>query len=184
MMEWRSRTRVVKFLGRAAILVCLIGAGWVFLPRLQASGASDHAWEVLVIAYPDGRDVSVTLGGAVKTLTAKGLCSVKWRKQVATLELDLSNLPAPAEAGWSGAQYVLWAVDKDRKVTNLGLVPIKGKQAKWKLQVPARIFGLLVTAEKNPQASSPSSNVALESLLPTDPNLVVPVFRVEVPLAS
>jgi hypothetical protein len=142
-----------------------------------------NGWELLVIAYPDGRDVDVTLGGGAKTLTSTGLCSVKWRKQVASLEVDLNNLPPPAEVGWTGEQYVLWAVDSDKHITNLGVVPMKGKDAKWKLKLPARIFGLLVTAEKNAQAASPSGDVALETLLPKDPNLVVPVFRVQVPLA-
>ena len=184
MTVWQSGSRANQILGRAVMVGCLAAAIWSLVPQLQATGVSDHGWQVLVIAYPDRRDVTVNLGGSVKTLTSKGECSVKWRKQVATLEIELRNLPAPAEAGWTGEQYVLWAVDKDKKITNLGLVPVKGKDAKWKLQVPARVFGLLVTAEKNPQATSPSANVALESLLPTDPNLVVPVFRVEIPLAS
>ena len=145
--------------------------------RLTADG-----WELLVVGYPDGRDVAVVLGGGAKTLTAKGLCKVKWRKNVATLELEVAGLPAPADAGWAGAQYVLWAIDNEKRIMNLGLVPVSGKEAKWKLQAPLRTFGLLITAEKNPQATSPSADVALESLLPTNPNLVVPAFRVNVPL--
>jgi hypothetical protein len=182
-MQRRNWKRVFGSVGQAALLACLLVAGWMFAPQLWASGISDQGWELLVVAYPDGRDVSVTLGGGARTLTAKGLCTVKWRNKIATVELEISNLPAPADAGWPGEQYVLWAADKEKHVTNLGLVPLNGKHAKWKLQLPARIFGLLVTAEKNPQATAPSPDVALESLLPTDPDLVLPVFRVEVPLA-
>ncbi len=67
---------------------------------------------------------------------------------------------------------------------NLGAVPHHGKSAKWSVQVPFRAFGLLVTAERDPKASAPSANVAMESLLPTDPDLVVPVYRVQVVLGS
>jgi hypothetical protein len=157
-----------------AILICSLA--------LRAEPLTADGWELLAIGYPDGRDVTVVLGGGAKTLTAKGLCKVKWRKDAAALELELDGLPAPADAGWAGAQYVLWAIDNENRILNLGLVPTKGKEAKWKMPVPLRIFGLLVTAEKNPQSTSPSADVVLESLLPTDPNLVVPVFRVTVTL--
>ncbi|MBI2819799.1 MAG: hypothetical protein HYX73_07455, partial [Acidobacteria bacterium] len=62
-------------------------------------------------------------------------------------------------------------------------VPTNGSKAEWTVQVPFRIFGLLVTAEKNSQAANPSTAVALESHLPTDPRLVVPVFRVDISLS-
>lgn len=143
----------------------------------------ENGWQLLAVAYPADRDVEVVLGGAEKTLTSKGLGKVKWQDNAAAVELKLERLPRPAEAGWTGAQYVLWAIDSDKRTMNLGLVPANGDKAEWKIQVPFRIFGLLITAEKNPQAAAPSTQVAVESLLPTDPNLVVPVFRVNLSLA-
>jgi hypothetical protein len=65
---------------------------------------------------------------------------------------------------------------------NRGTLPVNEGKVEWKGQVPFRIFGLLVTAEANAQAASPGTAVALESLLPTDPRLVVPVFRVNLAL--
>ena len=42
----------------------------------------------------------------------------------------------------------------------------------------------MVTAEQDPKASTPSEAVAMESLLPVDPDIVVPIYRVEVALAQ
>ncbi|MBI4463109.1 MAG: hypothetical protein HY647_00245 [Acidobacteria bacterium] len=167
---------------RAWVLVA-IGLVGLWVPSLPAGRLPNHHWEVLAVAYPPDRTVSVLLGGAERTLAAKGLCQVKWRDNVATLEIEIENLPAPAEVGKPGQQYVLWAIDSEKKIVNLGLVPWQGKQAKWKVQVPFRIFGLLVTVEGDSKAEVPSTTVALESLLLTDPFLIVPVFRVDVALA-
>ena len=169
--------------GRKRITVYL----WMFLfltTRLTAGRLSNQEWELLAVAYPADRDVSVVLGGAEKTLSSKGLCKVKWEENAATLEIEIQDLPAAAELGWPGQQYVLWAIDSEKRALNLGLVPLRSKEAKWKLQIPFRTFGLLVTAEKNAKAEAPSTAVALESLFPTDPFLVVPVMRVNVALAA
>ncbi|OFV99121.1 MAG: hypothetical protein A3H94_01050 [Acidobacteria bacterium RIFCSPLOWO2_02_FULL_60_20] len=176
---------VDKALGiNTAILAgCFVWIAMFSSPRLHAERLPENGWQLLAVAYPADRDVEVVLGGAEKTLASKGLGKVKWHDNAATVELKLERLPSPAEAGWSGAQYVLWAIDSDKRTMNLGLVPANGSKAEWKIQLPFRIFGLLITAEKNPQAAAPSTAVALESLLPTDPNLVVPVFRVNLSLA-
>ena len=100
----------------------------------------------------------------------------------AQLEIAIEDLPPAEKLGWPGQQYVLWAVDTDQRILNLGPVPLRGQGAKWKVQIPSRAFGLLVTAEKNPKAEAPSTAVVLESLLPTDPFLVVPVLRLDVSL--
>ncbi|MBI4442221.1 MAG: hypothetical protein HY649_02465 [Acidobacteria bacterium] len=167
-----------------AWLIVAVGLTGMGVSSLAAGRLPNHHWEVLAVAYPPDREVSVVLGGAERSLTAKGLGKVKWRDNVATMEIAVENLPAPGEVGKPGQQYVLWAVDSERRVVNLGLVPWRDQQqAKWQVQVPFRIFGLLVTAEDNPQAEVPGAAVALESLLPTDPFLIVPVFRVDVALA-
>lgn len=166
---------------RILALVCL----WFFLfpaVRLPAGQLPGNHWEVLTIVYPPDRDLLVALGGTEKTLTSKGTCNVKWHKDAAAMEIAIKNLPPVGEAGWAGRQYVLWAVDREKRTLNLGVVPVRGKDAKWKLQAPFRAFGLLITAEQDPKAAAPSAAVALESLLPTDPDLVVPVYRVDLPL--
>ena len=156
---------------------------WLISARgLFAEGLPNNRWQLLAVAYPPDREVSVTLGGSDRTLTSRGFCKVKWSDSAALLELELEDLPAPTELEWTGRQYVLWAVDSGKRTLNLGLVPLHGKQAKWKLRVPFRVFGLLITAENQPQAQTPSTAVALESRLPTDPRLVVPVFRVTLTL--
>ena len=53
-------------------------------------------------------------------------------------------------------QYVLWVIDSEKRSVRLGPVPLNKRKAKWKVQVPFRVFGLLVTAEENPQAEAPS----------------------------
>ena len=150
---------------------------------LAAGSLPNNQWELLVIAYPPDRDVSVTLGGGERTLTSKGLCKVKYEDEGARMEIEIQNLPASQAIGWPGTQYVLWAIDEEKRATNLGAVPMSGDNAKWDVRIPLRVFGLLVTAEQNAQASSPSTSVVLESLLPTDRYLVVPVFRVNIELA-
>lgn len=160
---------------------------WLLLIASGALGAGllpNNQWELFVVAYPPDRDVSVTLGGAERTLASKGLCKIKYENQGAAMEIEIRNLPASQAIGWPGTQYVLWAIDEEKRPTNLGSVPLSGDGAKWNVRIPLRVFGLLVTAEKNAQASAPSTAVVLESLLPTDRYLVVPVFRVNVDLAS
>jgi hypothetical protein len=163
----------------AGFFLFLLPAVW-----LPAGQLPEKHWELLTIVYPPDRNITVALGGAEKSLNAKGTCKVKWRKDAATLEIEIKDLPSMSDAGWTGRQYVLWAVDREKRTLNLGLVPVKGKDAKWELQAPFRAFGLLVTAEQDPKATAPSTAVALESLLPKDPNLVLPIYRVELALGS
>lgn len=162
-----------------AICLCLLLVG---AAAVSAGVLPNNQWEVFAVAYPPDRDVSVTLGGAQKTLTSRGLCKVKWENEAATMEIAIENLPSAQEVGWPGRQYVLWAIDEEKRMLNLGPVPLSGRGAKWKLRVPFRVFGLLVTAEKDAKAEAPSTAVVLESLLPTDRYLVVPVKRISVDL--
>ena len=165
-------------------VVLLAGCVALLLPaQVPGERVGENDWKLLAVAYPPDRDVTVVLAGAEKTLTAKGLCKVEWRGNAATLELEIQDLPSPSEVGWNGQHYILWAVNEEKRTVKLGLVPLRDKEAKWKVQVPLRVFGLLVTSESNQQAAAPSASVALESLLPTDPRLVVPVFRVSLKLA-
>ncbi|MBI4460953.1 MAG: anti-sigma factor [Acidobacteria bacterium] len=156
----------------------------LFASGLAAGRISEQQWQLLAVAYPPDKDVAVVLGGAEKTLTSRGVFQVKWQKDVARLDIAVENLPPAAKLGWPGQQYILWAIDHESKMLNLGPLPMRGESAKWQVQVPARTFGLLVTAEKSPKPQAPSSAVVLESLLPTDPELVVPVLRLKVPLLS
>jgi hypothetical protein len=151
---------------------------------LMAESISANQWRVFAVAYPDDRNVEVTLGGSMRTLTTRGVSTVRWSDGTAAVELKIENLPSPSETGLSGSQYVLWAIDEDSNPTNLGTIPISGKNVEWKIQVPSRIFGLLITAENSAQVTTPSAAVALESLLPINPDLVVPVFRVDVALVA
>ena len=150
--------------------------------EVSAGPLPDGRWDLLTISYPADRDVEIGLGGSDKTLTAKGTCRVKWQKGTASLAIEIRDLSSPAEAGWANQQYVLWAFDQQKHAINLGVVPLRGKSAKWSVQMPARAFGLLVTAEQDPKTSVPSPAVAMESLLPTDPDLVLPAYRVVVDL--
>ena len=172
----------MRRIGHIAAITCLLWTPAVTGAKLCGERLPDNGWRLLAVAYPPDRDVEVVLGGAEKTLLSKGLAKVKWRENAAAVEIEMENLPTPAEAGWTGQQFVLWAVGSEKQVMNLGLVPLNGKHAKWKLQVPFRVFGLLVTAEENAQASAPSAGVVLESRLPINPTLVVPVFRVDLHL--
>jgi hypothetical protein len=170
-------------LRRRALLISLImlaiggSAAW-------AERAGANAWRLLVVGYPDARDVDVRIGGSEKALKARGLARIKWRDGQASVQMEANDVPSPAELGKNGGQLVLWAVDQDRKIVNLGVVQQSGKKLKVKVSVPLRIFGLLLTAESDASAKAPGSIVALESRLPTNPDLVLPVFRVEVPLGS
>ena len=164
----------------SALMFCyLLLSSWSSAGQLPG-----NRWDLLAIAYPPGREVSVNLGGAEKTLSSTGAFRVKAKADSSTLEIEIKNLPAPDEVGWTGRQYVLWALDREKRVMNMGLVPVHGKNGKWSLQIPFRVFGLMVTAEQDPKATAPSDAVAMESLLPIDPDIVVPVYRVEVALTQ
>ena len=157
---------------------------FVLTSTLAAGRIDTQHWQLFAVAYPPNKDVTVILGGGEKTLTTRGLAKVKWEDNNARLQLEIQNLPAADSLGWAGRHYVLWAIDSEKKVLNLGLVPMSSKNANWQVQLPFRVFGLLVTAESNPTATAPGAAFVLESLLPDDPYLVVPVLRVEVTLAS
>ena len=161
------------------VYLCFSLLGAASLPAGKLPGGH---WELLTVAYPPDRDVLVALGGTEKTLTTKGICKVKWQNGSASLEIKVKDLPAASEINWAGRRYVLWAIDSAKRSVNLGPLPLNKKNATWKAQAPFRVFGLLVTAEQNPSAEAPSGAVVMESLLPTDPSLVVPVFRVDVAL--
>ena len=167
----------LRMLAFVCLCFFLLAAGTLTAGKLPG----DH-WELLTVAYPPDRDVSVVLAGAEKTLTTKGICKVKWQNGSASMEIKVENLPAASEIDWAGRRYVLWAIDSEKRTVNLGPLPLNKKNAKWKTQAPFRVFGLLVTAEQNPSAEAPSGAVVMESLLPTDPKLVLPVFRVDVAL--
>lgn len=153
-------------------------------PLAWGERASATAWKLLAVAYPDARDVDISIGGSEKALTARGKAKIKWREGAAVVEMEADQVPSPAEIGRNGGQLVLWAIDHEKKAVNLGTVKLDGKRVKASVKAPFRIFGLLVTAESDANAKSPSSAVALESRLPLNPNLVLPVFRVEIPLGS
>ena len=174
--SWKRHGRCILF---------VLSFYFLLPPALTRAGQlPGNRWDLLAISYPPDRDVTISLGGGEKTLTAAGTCKVRAKKESASFEIEIRDLSPAAEAGWTGRQYVLWAIDRDKRAVNLGVVPQRGKSAKWSLQVPFRAFGLLVTAEQDPKATAPGTAVALESLLPTNPDLVVPVYRVEVALAS
>lgn len=170
--------------GRGAAMLMALAALAVAVPQAWGERASATAWRLLAVAYPDARDVDISIGGSERALTARGRARIKWREGVAVVELEVDRVPSPAEIGKDGGQLVLWAIDQERKAVNLGAVQLSGKKVKASAKAPFRIFGLLVTAETDAGAKSPSSAVALESRLPVDPDLVLPVFRVEVPLGS
>jgi hypothetical protein len=163
-------------------LVMTLGILAASVARGERAGA--NAWRLLAVAYPDARDVDVTLGGSERALTARGLAKIKWREGAAAVDITADQVPSPGDIGKNGGQLVLWAIDQDKKIVNLGALQLNGKKLKAKAQAPFRIFGLLITAESDAAAKTPSSAVALESRLPVDPNLVLPVFRIEVPLGS
>lgn len=171
--------------GLCSMLCLVVVAFGMFAgPPARGERAGANAWRLLAIAYPDARDVDVAIGGSERALTARGIAKIKWRDGAAAVEMTADRVPSPGEIGKNGGQLVLWAVDQDKKTVNLGAVQVSGKKLKVSAKAPFRIFGLLVTAESDAAAKAPSSSVALESRLPTDPNLVLPVFRVEVPLGS
>ena len=170
-----------QFLLKCALPALSLGL-FLFSSCSWAGQLPGNRWDLLAIAYPPGREVAVGLGGAEKTLTSSGAFKVKAKADSSSLEIEVKNLPAPGEVGWTG-QYVLWALDREKRILNMGTVPVRGKSGKWSVQIPFRVFGLLVTAEQDAKAVAPSDAVAMESLLPVDPNIVVPVYRVEVALA-
>ncbi|MBI2818172.1 MAG: hypothetical protein HYX72_14655 [Acidobacteria bacterium] len=173
-------TRPRSLMSCIVVAVCLSALTGV----TGAGQLPGNRWDLLAVSYPPDRDVRVSLGGADKTLTASGTCTVKAKERAASFEIEIKNLPSTGTAGWTGRQYVLWAIDNEKRAVNLGLVPQRGKSVKWSVEVPFRAFGLLVTAERDAKATAPGPDVAMESLLPTNPNLVVPVYRVEVALAA
>jgi hypothetical protein len=169
---------------RRRMMLTLFAVVTALAPLAWGERAGANAWKLLAVAYPDARDVDISIGGSDKALTARGKAKIKWRDGAAVVEMEADRVPSPAELGKGSGQLVLWAIDQEKKAVNLGSVRLNGKRVKASAKAPFRIFGLLVTAEADAGAKSPSSAVALESRLPLNPNLVLPVFRVEIPLGS
>lgn len=142
-----------------------------------ASGAAEL--RILEIREPGGALLSfASLSGATEIVLrgtgaatgASAKLRVEGRAGTFELELngsDLRGLPPPSSLGHDFLTYVLWSVDPAGRASNLGeLVLEDGRAADWKIEVPARTFWLLVTAEPHFAASEPSGQAVLYSLAP------------------
>src|SRR5260370_41993353 len=99
------RNEPVKRISRQILIPILVGSFLLPAVRLDAGRLPGGHWEVLTIVYPPDRNIVISLGGVDKTLLAKGTCRVKWQKEMATLALEMKDLPSAAEAGFPRLQY-------------------------------------------------------------------------------
>src|SRR5262245_9914739 len=117
-MEMINRAK--RLCGLVCSLVIILGI--LANPSARGERAGANVWRLLAVAYPDARDIDVTIGGSERALTARGLAKVKWRDGAAAIEMTADRVPSPEELGKRGGQLVLWAIDQDKKVVNLGAV--------------------------------------------------------------
>jgi outer membrane protein OmpA-like peptidoglycan-associated protein len=79
---------------------------------------------------------------------------------------EFKHLPPPSSFGSEYLAYVMWAISPDRAPVNLGELARDGERAKIDVVRKRGSFGLVVTAERDPDVEQPAGEVVLESGVP------------------
>jgi hypothetical protein len=80
------------------------------------------------------------------------------------VELQVEHLAPPENLTPPKTAYVVWFQERGAEAANQGtLKPNKGLKAKFKSVTPLKTFDVLVTAESDPTAKSPSGPEALRA---------------------
>ena len=139
-----------KTLWTSAFLQCFL-----LLPMLQAASTEVT---LQVVRFPERRDVELTLLPTRRIPRASMKAKVKFEEGQSRIELSYDEMkPAGLFAG-DVTCYVLWVVNRDGGVENLGELWVRPGRDKdsLKFSTGLRTFALMVTAEPYYQVGQPS----------------------------
>ncbi len=139
-----------KIIWTSAFLQCFL-----LLPMLQAASTEVT---LQVVRFPEKRDVELTLLPTRRISRARMKAKVKFEEGQSRIELSYDEMkPAVLFAG-DVTCYVLWAVNRDGGVENLGELWVRPGRDKdsLKFSTGLRTFALMVTAEPYYQVAQPS----------------------------
>jgi hypothetical protein len=140
----------------------------VFL-SVSAAYAADRT--VYVLQFPPDQDVSLNLYRTGATDKIEGSADVKHhfkktKSRTTRVELTVKGAPAPSSLKPELQAYIAWAVDAKGGFTRLGL--LAGKELKVETELQS--FGIVISAEADPQATTPKGVFVLESEFPQKKN--------------
>ncbi len=127
----------------------------------QASPPEAGKRFVLVIQYPFDQKIKLPLFRTGALEKVDGEATVR-RKKSTVVEVELADAPQPSSVKPEYQAYVLWAVEANGNLVNLGAFEKNRAEVTTRLQA----FGLVVSLEPDPRAAKPKGLFVLESHLP------------------
>ena len=114
---------------------------------------------------PDKRTTTIEFRGTALTPKAEGHARIETSSAGIKVEAHVRSLGPAEKIDPEQLTYVLWAVTKDGKATNLGELVIKNGDAKLTTSTDLRSFAMMVTAEPYFAVKVPSDRIVLYNVL-------------------
>jgi hypothetical protein len=77
------------------------------------------------------------------------------------IKVDVEHMATPQQLTPAHQNYVVWVQPKGQPPKLAGELKVNDTKAKLETTTPAKVFDVLVTAEDQPNPTSPSSNIVL-----------------------
>jgi len=149
------------------------GYHWVLsLALLLPSLAQAADRTVYVLQFPPDQVVSLNLYRTGVVEKIEGAAEVRHRfkktkERTTSVEISMKGAPPPSDVKPGLTAYVAWAVDAKGALTRLGLFANKGG---LKAETELQSFGIVISAEPDPEAIAPKGVFVLESEYPVKKN--------------
>lgn len=125
--------------------------------------SQDVASQVALYSYAEGPESQLDLRGTPIAPRAHGEVEVEYQSGRAAVDAKVDEMPVPWSLG-PYTTYVLWAVTREGRATNLGELSLKRDHASLETAASASEFALIVTAEPHFAVSVPSKAVVLQNV--------------------
>lgn len=125
--------------------------------------SQDVASQVALYSYAEGPESQLDLRGTPIAPRAHGDVEVEYQSGRAAIDAKVDEMPVPWSLG-PYTTYVLWAVTREGRATNLGEFVLKRDRASLETAASASEFALIVTAEPHFAVSVPSKAVVLQNV--------------------
>lgn len=125
--------------------------------------SQDVASQVSLYSYAEGPESHLDLRGTPLAPRAHGDVDVEYQSGRAAIDAKVDEMPLPWSLG-TYTTYVLWAVTREGRATNLGEFVLKRDHASLETAASLSEFALIVTAEPHFAVSVPSNAVVLQNV--------------------
>ncbi|HEV7366893.1 MAG TPA: OmpA family protein [Gemmatimonadales bacterium] len=137
-----------------------IALGAVLGTQLAAGSGHELSQTTLAFRFPDGKKMNVEVAGTAAAPMVKGTAEVEYREGRSTIKLSVDKLPDPRSVGAFNTTYVAWVIRGDEVVERLAEIPVRKEDILG--STPARMFGLIITAEPYATVKLPSPVVVAD----------------------